>query len=92
MYVLVQHVISEPAAFWNAADPSTMSPDIHLHHSFPTSDGTHAACVWEAQSVERLRAILEPIIGRYSSNQYFVVENREGFVRPSRVPKVATRA
>lgn len=92
MYVLVQHVISEPAAFWNAADPSTISPDIRLHHSFPTPDGTRATCVWEAQSIERLQAILEPIIGRYSSNEYLAVENREGFARPSRVPKVATAA
>lgn len=92
MYVLVQHVISEPAAFWNAADPSTLSPDIKLHHSFPTPDGTRAACLWEAQSIERLQAILEPVIGRYSSNEYLAVENREGFVRPSRVPKVATSA
>jgi hypothetical protein len=90
MYILVQHVISEPAAFWNAADPSTLSPDIALHHSFPTPDGTRAACIWEAQSIERLRAILEPIIGRYSNTEYFAVENCEGFVRPSRVPKVAT--
>ena len=90
MYVMVQHQISEPAAFWNAADPSGLSPDIVLHHSFPTPDGTRAVCIWEAQSIERLQAILEPVIGRYSNNQYFAVENREGFIRPSRVPQVAT--
>jgi len=90
MYVLVQHLISEPAAFWNAADPSAISPDIKLHHSFPTPDGTRAACLWEARSIERLQAILEPIVGRYSSNEYLAVENREGLGRPSRVPKVAT--
>jgi len=90
MFVLVQHVISEPAAFWNAADPSTLSPDVTLHHSFPTPDGTRATCIWEAQSIERLQAILEPIVGRYSSNDYLVVENLEGFARPSLVPRVAT--
>ncbi len=90
MYILVQHQISEPAAFWNAADPSAISPDIKLHHSFPTPDGTRAACLWEAQSIDRLRAILEPIVGRYSSNEYLAVENSEGFALPSRVPKVAT--
>lgn len=90
MYVLVQHVISEPAAFWNAADQSALSSDVTLHHSFPTPDGTRAVCVWEAQSIERLQAILEPIVGRYSSNEYLAVESREGFAIPSRVPKVAT--
>jgi hypothetical protein len=90
MYVLVQHVISEPAAFWNAVDLSALSSDVTLHYSFPTPDGTRAACVWEARSIERLQAILEPIVGRYSSNEYLAVENREGFAMPSGVPKVAT--
>ena len=40
MYVLVQHTISDPATFWNAADPNTISPKIKLQHTFPTPDGT----------------------------------------------------
>nr|MBA3553704.1 hypothetical protein [Gemmatimonadales bacterium] len=50
MYVMVQHTISEPAVFWNAADPTTISPNIKLHHTFPTPDGTRAVCIWEAES------------------------------------------
>ena len=90
MYVLVQHTISEPATFWNAADPSTLSPDVKLHHTFPTPDGTRAACIWEAQSVDAVRNLLEPLIGRISRNEYFPVENREGFARPSGVPQTAS--
>jgi hypothetical protein len=90
MFILVLHVITEPAAFWNAVDSFEIASDIRLHHSFPTPDGTRAACVWEAQSIDRLRAILEPVVGRYSSNEYFVIENREGVGRPSRVPPIAT--
>jgi hypothetical protein len=90
MYVLVQHTISEPAAFWNAADPNTISPQIKLHHTFPTPDGTRAVCIWEAASVDALRSILEPLIGGISRNEYFPVENREGFARPSKVPQAAT--
>ena len=89
MYVVVQHTISEPAAFWNAADPSTLSPDIKLHHTFPTPDGTRAVCIWEAESVDAVRNVLEPVIGRVSRNEYFKVENREGFARPSGVPQTA---
>jgi hypothetical protein len=90
MYILVQHTISEPAVFWNAADPNTLSPQLKLHHTFPTADGTHAVCIWEADSVDALRNALEPVIGRVSTNEYFPVENREGFARPSRVPQAAT--
>jgi hypothetical protein len=89
MYIMVQHTISEPAVFWNAADPRAMSPQIKLHHTFPTPDGTRAVCIWEAESVETLRNFLEPVIGRVSRNEYFHVENRDGFARPSRVPQAA---
>lgn len=89
MYVLVQHTISDPAAFWNAADPRTLSPEVKLHHTFPTPDGTRAVCIWEAQSVDAVRNLLEPLVGRVSRNEYFPVENREGFAKPSRVPQTA---
>jgi hypothetical protein len=90
MYVLVQHTISDPAAFWNSADPSGLSPKVKLHHTFPTPDGTRATCIWEADSVEALRNLLEPAIGKVSRNEYFAVENREGFAFPSRVPRADT--
>ncbi|HEY7611855.1 MAG TPA: hypothetical protein VH764_02575 [Gemmatimonadales bacterium] len=85
MYVLVQHTISEPASFWNAADSATFPPNIKLHHTFPTPDGTRAVCIWEAESVDAVRNLLEPLTGRVSRNEYFPVENREGSGRPSRV-------
>jgi hypothetical protein len=90
MYIVVQHTISEPAAFWNAADPNSLSPKLKLHHTFPTPDGTRAVCIWEAESVDALRRELEPVIGKTSRNEYFTVENREGFARPSRVPQAAS--
>ena len=89
MYVLVQHAVSEPATFWNAADPNTLPPNVKLHHTFTTPDGTRAVCIWEAESVEAVRNVLEPLVGRVSRNDYFQVENREGFARPSRVPQTA---
>jgi len=93
MYVLVQHSISEPDAFWNSADPANVPPPLKLHHTFPTRDGTHAACVWEAESVSALQTFLEPLVGRYSRNEYFEVENREGLAMPSGVERAqAARA
>jgi hypothetical protein len=92
MYVLVQHTISDPATFWNAADPRGLSPKATLHHTFPTPDGSKAVCIWEAASVEALRNLIEPVIGRVSRNEYFAVENREGFAFPSRVPRATAAA
>jgi hypothetical protein len=89
MYILVQHTISDPPEFWNAADPTTLSPKAKLHHTFPTPDGTRATCLWEADTVEGLRNLLEPVVGRVSRNEYMAVENRDGFGFPSRVPRAA---
>jgi hypothetical protein len=90
MFVLVQHTISEPAAFWNAADPrNNLPPKVKLHHTFPTPDGTRAVCIWEADSVKAVRDYLEPLVSKVSRNEYFTVENKEGFARPSKVPETA---
>lgn len=90
MYILVQHSISEPAKFWNVADlRENLPPEIKLHHTFPTPDGTRAVCIWEAESVNAVRDYLEPVVGTSSRNEYFTVENKEGFARPSKVPETA---
>jgi hypothetical protein len=92
MFIVVQHSISDPSVFWNSADPNTLSKEVKLHHTFPTPDGTRAVCLWEADSIEAVRNVLEPISAGVSKNEYFQVENREGFVRPSQVPQTATAA
>ena len=56
-----------------------------LHHVFPTPDGTHAVCIWEAESVRDVRAFLESYVGHVSRNLYFPVENRDGVGLPSEV-------
>jgi hypothetical protein len=90
MYVLVQHSISDPAIFWNTADPrNNLPPNVKLHHTFPTPDGTRAVCIWEAESVDAVRNFLDPLFGKVTRNEYFTVENKEGFARPSKVPETA---
>jgi hypothetical protein len=90
MYVVVQHTITDPATFWNSADPNAVPPHVRLHHTFPTPDGTHAVCLWEAESVDAVRQVLEPLVGAVSRNEYFAVENREGLARPSGVAQAAS--
>ena len=87
MYVMIQHSISDPAAFWGSAEQMLpqMPPTLKLHQSFPNKDGSKAVCVWEADSIEALRGFIEPTVGRVSRNEYFEVVNREGVAMPAAV-------
>lgn len=87
MYVLVQHYVSDVQTFWSAVRHAvgTLPPNVALHHCLPTPDGTHAACVWEADTVRDVRAFLETYVGHASRNLYFPVESGAGIHLPSQV-------
>jgi hypothetical protein len=85
MYVVVEHSVSNPPAFWTGAQQAlpNMPAGITLHHTFPSPDGSKAICVWEAASVEAVRTFLEPVVGAMSRNIYYEVPNREGIAVPA---------
>jgi len=85
MYVLVQHYVSDPATFWSDVRYAlgSLPPHLALHHVFPTADGTHAVCVWEASTLRDVKAFIEAYVGHVSRNLYFEVENPEGIATPS---------
>jgi hypothetical protein len=84
MYVLIEHSISDPDSFFSTAESalSQMPPTIKLHHTFPSTDGTRAVCVWEADTIDHVREFIEPAVGRFSHNEYFEVPNKESVVNP----------
>lgn len=88
MFVLVEHYVNDPQTFWSAVRHALPAPAPHLtlHHCFPTPDGSHAVCVWEAESLRDVRAFLETYVGHASRNLYFPVENSRGAALPSGVP------
>jgi hypothetical protein len=87
MYVLVQHYVSDPVTFWSDVRDAVgaLPPHLAVHHVFPTPDGTHAVCVWEAETVRDVKAFIETYVGHVSRNLYFQVENRESFAIPGEV-------
>jgi hypothetical protein len=88
MYVLVHHVIRDPARFWALAEQATTSipAGLTLHQSLPARDGTRATCLWEGASVDAVQRFLEPLVGDISANEYREAENREGVALPSLLP------
>ena len=85
MYILVQHIISDPATVWSRAQAAIASLPAHLtlHQSIPTPDGGTAVCVWEADSITTLKTYLDPALGPAAGNTYFEVVNKEGVGIPT---------
>jgi hypothetical protein len=86
MFVLVHHTVHDPATFWAtaAAAMPKLPRELTLHQTLSASDGTLATCLWEADSVDAVRAFLEPAFGAASSNEYRRAENRDGIAVPAR--------
>ena len=87
MFVLVEHYVNDPTTFWSAVRHALPNPPpyLTLHHCIPTPDGSHAVCVWEAESIRDVRAFIESYVGHASRNLYFPVEYAPGAVLPSGV-------
>lgn len=85
MFVLVEHYVSDAPTFWSAVRHAipNLPPYLTLHHCIPTPDGTHAVCVWEAESIRDVKAFIESYVGHASRNLYFPVENAQGWAVPS---------
>ena len=84
MFVLVQHYVSDHDRFWSDVRDAVVAlpPNLALHHCFPTGDGSHAVCVWEAESMRDVKAFIEAYVGHVSRNLYFQVENGSGIGVP----------
>jgi hypothetical protein len=88
MYVLVEHHIGNPSAFWPGdveAFKAAIPAHFTLHHAFAGRDGSHGVCIWEAASVDALRNWLDPAMGSASRNVYHEVVNKEGIATPTAV-------
>jgi hypothetical protein len=80
MHVIAIHSISDPQTFWDAAENSEIPDGVTLHSALPNGDGTRAVCVWEADTVDRVRETVEGTVGEVSTNEYFEVnaDNAQG--------------
>ncbi len=84
MYILVHHRIHDPQRFWTGVQDSEIPEHLKLHHTLSASDGTMATCLWEAESVDALRSLLDPMHDGMATNEYREAENREGLAIPRR--------
>jgi hypothetical protein len=87
MFISVIHRISDPDAFAPAtasAGPS-IPEDLKLQQYVASGDRSTSICLWEAPSVERVRDLVEPLLGRVSKNEYIVVDASGSMGLPANV-------
>jgi len=87
MHVIAIHTISDPQAFWGAAQAAMdqMPEGTTLHSAIPSQDGSRTVCVWESDSVEAVRNLVEDTVGQVSTNEYFPVDDKQAIGLPGAV-------
>jgi hypothetical protein len=74
MFVTVIHRITDPEGF-EAAEEKALAGGLPGHVALPvhaaTLDHTLGICVWEGESVEAVREVVEGAVGGYGTNEYY---------------------
>ena len=75
MYVLVHHQISNPEEFLSIVQSGKKFPEgFNVHAFLPAASHKTATCIWEAPDTKALEDLLEPVLGKTSSNTYEQVD------------------
>ena len=81
MHVGVIHHISDPERF-EAAEQRALEAGLPEGFSLPihatTPDYTTVICIWEGESVEAVKDLVESVVGEYSENEYFEMAKVDG--------------
>jgi hypothetical protein len=76
MFVVVEHTITDPDAFFALAARVAEAPSgIKGLQFFPSIGKDRAVCLWQAKSIEALKSFLEPLSAQSSRNTYYEVDS-----------------
>jgi len=82
MHIVAIHDISDPEKFWSAVQAADIPVDIKLHQTLPNQQGSRAVCLWEADSTDKVRDLVDGAVGQYSQNQFFEVNDQNAMGLP----------
>jgi hypothetical protein len=84
MFVVVEHTITNPDAFFALASRAAEAPSgIKALQFFPSMSRDRAVCLWEAKSVEAVKGFLEPLSAQSSRNTYYTVDSTKAMGLPA---------
>ena len=77
MFVTVIHHIHDPEGF-QAAEAKALEAGLPSHVGLPihaaTDDHTLGICIWEGESVDSVRDVVEGAVGAWSNNEYYEMQ------------------
>ncbi len=83
MFIVVEHNISDPTAFWEVPKVAQTPEGVKCLQAFPSASNDRAVCLWEAASVEKVKAFLEPLTAQFSRNTYYAVDTTKALGLPT---------
>jgi hypothetical protein len=77
MFIIANHTIQDPDAFWSIIKKGSetgLIPDhLKLHGMFPSTNSLRSICLWEAESPEAVNKFLRQTFGDISKDELFEV-------------------
>jgi hypothetical protein len=82
MFIVAIHNISNPAKFWAAAQNLSIPSHVRLHTVFPSTDGAKGVCLWQGESLEVVKPLVDSLTGGLSVNEYIPIEAKSAMGLP----------
>jgi hypothetical protein len=85
MYVILQHQIKNPQTAFSRGE-KLMKNDgapagVRVLQFYPSRDGTHVSCLWEAPTVASVEVYVDSTLGDSSENACYEVDSEQAFAR-----------
>jgi len=72
-YIAAIHEIRDPDRFWGGQ--LDLPEGVQLHSIWPRGDRTRAVCLWEADTTDDVRNVLDSQVGEASVNELFEIDS-----------------
>lgn len=87
MFVVVQHQFTDPPTAFQRGEKLIRNEGAPAGarglQFYPSSDGTAATCLWEADSVESIQRYVDETLGDASVNTCYGVDAAQAFADPA---------
>jgi len=81
MYVLTIHAVSDPDAFWGGTLDLPQGTEYRI--VAPSADGTRGVCVFESDSVDTVRNLVDGATAKISRNEFVAINEGNALGLPS---------